>query len=69
MPFGPLKFKSKESAARHKRGQVHGGYARVDKMTPEELSAACRKAVQARWARYYAARAEEAATQRNGKRA
>lgn len=41
------------------RGASKGGKARAAAMTPEERSAAARKAVLARWARHKATRAEE----------
>lgn len=40
-----------ESKRRQRIGQALGGYNRVAKMTPKQLSASARKAVQARWAR------------------
>jgi hypothetical protein len=42
-----------------KMGGKIGGKKRVANMTPEELSEANRKAVQARWARAKAAKAEK----------
>lgn len=43
-----------------RKGGLKGGKARAEKLSPEELSEQGRNAVQARWAKYYAKKEEEA---------
>jgi hypothetical protein len=43
--------KDPEAVARGRKGGQKGGRARADRLTPEERSAAARRAAQARWQR------------------
>jgi hypothetical protein len=46
---GPDEGKDPAAVALGRKGGLKGGKARASKMTPEERSAAARKAAQARW--------------------
>lgn len=50
-PFDPDEGKNPAAVALGRRGGLKGGKARAAKMTPEERSAAARKAAAARWSR------------------
>jgi hypothetical protein len=53
------KRKNPAAVALGRKGGLKGGKARAEKLSPEELSEQGRKAVEARWAKYYAEKAEE----------
>ena len=48
--------KDPAAVALGRKGGLKGGKARAEKMTPEERSAAAKKAVEARWAKEHAKR-------------
>ncbi len=48
-PFDPNAGKDPAAVALGRKGGLKGGKARAASMTPEELTAAARKAAQARW--------------------
>ena len=48
-PFDPDAGKDPAAVALGRKGGLKGGKARAEKMTPEERSAAARKAAEARW--------------------
>jgi hypothetical protein len=48
-PFDPDEGKDPAAVALGRKGGLKGGKARAAKMTPEERSAAARKAAEARW--------------------
>lgn len=50
-PESPVREKDPAAVALGRKGGLKGGKARAEKMTPEERSAAAKKAVQARWAK------------------
>ena len=51
--------KNPAAVALGRKGGLKGGKARAEKLSPEELSEQGRKAVEARWAKYYAEKAEK----------
>jgi hypothetical protein len=50
-PFDPTEGKDPAAVALGRKGGLKGGKARAEKMTPEERSAAAKKAAKARWNR------------------
>jgi hypothetical protein len=50
-PFDPDEGKDPAAVALGRKGGLKGGKARAAKMSPEQLSAAARKAAKARWSR------------------
>jgi hypothetical protein len=50
-PFNPDEGKDPAAVALGRKGGLKGGKARAAKMTPEQRSAAARRAAKARWAR------------------
>jgi hypothetical protein len=59
-----VKKKNPAAVALGRKGGLKGGRARALKLSREELSEQGRKAVEARWAKYYAEKAE---AERKGK--
>jgi hypothetical protein len=55
---GMANRKNPAAVALGRKGGLKGGRARALKLSSEELSGQGRKAVQARWAKYYAEKAE-----------
>jgi hypothetical protein len=49
-------IKDPNAVALGRKGGLRGGPARASKLTPEQRSESARKAVQARWAKYKAAK-------------